>query len=209
MRRFALATLLLAGACDASGELHRRHDPGALVVAEAADVISLDPLRVTDSESVQVGELLYEGLVGWRPGTTDIEPRLAKDWQVSADGRTWTFHLRDHVAFHDGSPMDAEAVAFSFERLLDPQHPSFIGTDAGNYWRTLLHDIEHVVVVDPLTVEIFVMRPHSPLLGDLVKFPIVSPTAVRRWGNAFEQHPIGTGPFSLETWTPGEQVVVN
>src|SRR5258706_7112470 len=195
MRRFARATLMLAGACEAPGELHRRRDPGALVVAEAADVIALDPLRVTDSEAVQVGELLYEGLVGWRPGTTDIEPRLATDWQVSADGRTWTFHLRDHVAFHDGSPMDADAVVFSFERLLDPRHPGYIGADIGNYWRTLFHHIQHVVAVDSLTVEIFVTQPHSPLLGDLAKYPIVSPTAVRRWGAEFEMHPVGTGPF--------------
>jgi peptide/nickel transport system substrate-binding protein len=207
--RALLAIVALAGACDTGRELHHRRDPGALVVAEAADVISLDPVRVTDNESIQVGELLFEGLVGWKPGTTDIEPRLATDWRVSPDGRTWTFHLRDHVAFHDGSPMDAEAVVFSFERLLDPQHPSFIGADTGQYWRTLLHDVEQVVAVDPLTVEIFVDRPHSPLLGDLVKFPIVSPTAVRRWGNAFEQHPIGTGPFKFESWTPGDQLVVH
>ena len=110
MRGWVLLLALVA-ACDATRvQLHHHRDPGALVVAEAADPISLDPVRTTDSESVEVGELLYEGLVGWKPGTTDIQPRLATAWQVSEDGKTWTFQLRDKVVFHDGTPFDAAAV---------------------------------------------------------------------------------------------------
>src|SRR5512140_1913587 len=131
--------------CDAGKQLHRKRDPGVLVVAEAADVIALDPVIVTDSESVQVGELIYEGLVGWRDGSTDIAPQLAERWEVSADGKTWTFHLRDHVAFHDGTPCDAAAVVFSLERLMDPAHPSFVGADVAGYWRTQLKDIDRVI----------------------------------------------------------------
>lgn len=199
--------VVLAG-CDASRELHRKRDPGVLVVAEAADVIALDPILVVDSESVQVGELIYEGLVGWRPGTTDIEPRLAERWDVSGDGRTWTFHLRDHVTFHDGSPLDASAVVFSIERLLDPKHPNFIGAKVAGYWRSLLKDVDSVVAADRRTVKIMVKRPYSPLLGELAKYPIVSPTAVARYGGGFKDHPIGTGPFQFEIWAPGEQVIV-
>jgi peptide/nickel transport system substrate-binding protein len=207
MKALALAIVVAVG-CDAGqGTLHRHRDPGALVVAEAADVISLDPARVTDSESIQVGELLFEGLVGWKSGTTDIEPQLATRWEVAPDGMTWTFHLRDHVAFHDGSPLDAEAVKFSFDRLLDANNPDYLA-EAGGYWRSLLQDVARVVVVDPLTVEIHVSRPYSPLLGDLAKYPIVSPTAVKRWGAAFGMHPVGTGPYKLEAWNTGERVVV-
>jgi peptide/nickel transport system substrate-binding protein len=207
MRVWALLLALVAG-CDAARvQLHHRRDPGALVVAEAADPISLDPVRTTDSESVEVGELLYEGLVGWKPGTTDIQPRLATAWQVSEDGKTWTFQLRDKVIFHDGTPFDAAAVVFSFERLLDPAHGSYLGT-SGSYWRTLLKDVQKVVAIDPHTVAITVARPYSPLLGDLAMFPMVSPTAVQKWGDAFAMHPVGTGAFEFETWTKGEQVVV-
>ena len=208
MRAWAL-TALAAAACDAPHvPMHGRRDPGALVVAEAADVIALDPVRVTDSESLEIGEIVFEGLVGWKPGTTDVEPRLASSWQVSPDGRTWTFHLRDHVRFHDGTLLDASAVVFSFERTLDPKHPYYLGSDGG-YWRSLLKDVQQVVAVDPLTVEIHTMRPYSPLLGELAIFPIVSPTAVRTWGDAFELHPVGTGPFAFEEWDKGEQVVVH
>jgi peptide/nickel transport system substrate-binding protein len=207
--RVGWLTLAVAIAgCDTTHvQLHQRRDPGALVVAQAADVQALDPAQVTDSESIEVGELLYEGLVGWRPGTTDIEPRLATGWQVSDDGKIWTFQLRDHVQFQDGTPFDAQAVVFSFERLLEPKHPSYLAT-TGGYWRALLHEVEKVVAVDAHTVEIHVAKPYAPLLGDLAMFPMVSPAAVRKWGDKFAEHPIGTGPFELEAWNKGEQVIV-
>ncbi len=187
--------------------MHRRRDPGALVVAEAADIFGLDPVRITDNESIQVGELLFEGLVRWKPGTTDVEPGLATTWNVSADKRTWTMHLRDHVSFHDGTQLDADAVVFSFLRVIDPKHPNYLPAD-GQYWRALLKDVQQVRAVDPLTVEITTNKPYAPLLGELAIFPIVSPTAVRQWGDAFQRHPVGTGPFSFEVWQIGEQVVV-
>ena len=210
MRTLRLATVAVLAVigCDAGHDTaRRRRDPGALVVAQAADVISLDPVRVTDSESIEVGELLFEGLVGWKPGTTDIEPRLATSWEVSVDGRTWTFHLRDHVAFHDHTPFVATAVVYSFERLLDPKHPHFL--KGASYWRTLLKDVRQVVAVDPLTVEIHTARAYAPLLGDLAMYPMVSPAAVERSGEAFVEHPVGTGPFAFEQWNKGEQVVVH
>jgi len=209
MARLLLACIALV-ACDGGRQLkeHRR-DPGALVVAEAAGIIGLDPLRVTDSESIEVGELLFEGLVRWKPGTTDITGGLAKSWSAEADGKTWRFILEDNVVFHDGTPFDAAAVKFSFERLLDPKHPNYIRGEDGAYWRSLLKEVTKVDVIDPRTVVISTSRPYAPLIGNVAMFPIVSPTAVSRWGDAFKDHPIGTGPFAFESWTRGEQVVVH
>lgn len=208
MRVFVLTAAILAVGCDAKRQtLHQRRDPGALVVAQPADVIALDPVRATDSESIEVGELVFEGLVGWKPGTTDIEPRLATSWQVSEDGLRWTFNLRAHVQFHDGTPLDADAVVFSFERLLVKGHPQSVGDD-GNYWRAMLSDVEKVVAVDPLTVAIYVRRKYAPLLGNLAMYPIVSPSAVKKWGAKFAEHPIGTGPFAFENWIRESRVVV-
>jgi peptide/nickel transport system substrate-binding protein len=207
MRRLALAALAVV-ACDARrAPLHSRRDPGALVVAQAADVLALDPVRVTDTESLQIGDCIFEGLVGWKPGTTDVEPRLATAWQMSPDGRTWTFHLREHVRFHDGTPLDAQGVVFSFQRTLDANHPFYAGADSG-YWKSLLRDVVQVVAIDPLTVEIHTSRPYAPLLGELAIYPIVSAAAVRKWGDAFAMHPVGTGPYVFEAWDRGEQVVV-
>ena len=196
-------------ACDAAPvNLHHRRDPGALVVAQAADVTSLDLVRVVDYESVEVGELLFEGLTRWQAGTTNVEPGLATAWQVSGDGLRWTFELRPGVRFHDGTALDAAAVVFSFERVIDPRHPSYVGGDAAPYWRGLLKDVKRVTAQGPTRVEIEVAHPYAPLLGDLAIFSIVSPAAVRRWGPAFGQHPVGTGPFEFESWDAGEQVVV-
>jgi len=196
-------------ACDAGpAGLHHRRDPGALVVAHAADVTGLDLVRVIDHESIEVGEILFEGLTRWQPGTTNVEPGLATAWQVSADGLRWTFELRPDVWFHDGTALDAGAVVFSFERVIDPRHPSYVGGEAAPYWRGLLKDVKRVTAQGPARVEIDVAHPYAPLLGDLAIFPIVSPAAVRRWGPEFGRHPVGTGAFGFESWDTGEQVVV-
>ncbi|HEX7841092.1 MAG TPA: ABC transporter substrate-binding protein [Kofleriaceae bacterium] len=213
MQRPALPCVVVFGvaqlACDAAPRtLHHRRDPGALVVAQAADVAGLDLARVLDSESLEVGEILFEGLARWRPGTTDVEPALATAWQVSADGLRWTFELRPGVVFHDGTPLDADAVVFSFERVLDRHHPSYLAGDDASYWRGLFKDVRRVTALAPGRVAIEVARPYAPLLGELAMFPIVSPTAVRRWGEAFIRHPVGTGAFAFASWDPGEQVVL-
>jgi len=201
--------LAVAAACDAAPRvLHHRRDPGALVVAQAADITGLDLVRVVDAESIEVGEILFEGLARWVPGTTAVEPGLATGWQVSPDGLRWTFALRRGVVFHDGQALDAAAVVFSFERVIDPQHASYVRGDDGLYWRALLKDVRRVRALGARSVEIEVARPYAPLLGELAMFPIVSPAAVRRWGDAFNEHPVGTGAFELEAWERDEQVVV-
>ncbi|MEO8699525.1 MAG: ABC transporter substrate-binding protein [Kofleriaceae bacterium] len=207
MRLAPVLVCLVAVGCNIDkSAAHRRRDPQALVVAQAAGPQKLDPVRVTDNESIEVGGLLFEGLVRWKAGTTDIQPGLATAWQVSEDGKRWTFHLRPNVSFHDGTPFDATAVVFSFERLLDPKHPNFL-TD-GTYWRGLLKTITKVTAIDPLTVAIETQTPYAPLLGNLAMYAMVSPAAVRRFGDAFKQNPIGTGPFEFESWSVGEHVVV-
>ena len=209
MRPALLVALALAGAaCDAGRGLHRRRDPGALVVARAADVQLLDPARVVDTESVEIGALLFDGLVRWEPGTTNIGPGLARSWHPSPDGRVWEFTLQPGVVFHDGTPLDAAAVVFSFERLLVPAHPSYLAGEDADYWRSLIKDVERVIAVDASTVEIRVRRPYAPLLGYLAMFPIVSPAAVTRWGDAFKEHPVGAGPFQFEEWRPGDTLVL-
>lgn len=195
-------------ACDGGADpKYRRRDPGALVVAQATGPLKLDPVRVTDNESIEIGGLLFEGLVRWKPGTTDIRPGLAISWEVHDNGTRWRFRLRPGVQFHDGTDFDAEAVVFSFERLLDPKHPQALGDD-GRYWRSLMRPVTKVTAVDPYTVDIRVSRPYAPLLGNLAMFAIVSPMAVRQWGDAFKEHPAGTGPFKFESWSKGEHLVV-
>jgi peptide/nickel transport system substrate-binding protein len=112
------------------------------------------------------------------------------------------------VVFHDGTAFDADAVVQSFERVIDPRHPSYLAGEDGVYWRRLLRHVKRVAAQGPTRVEIDVVRPHAPLLGELAMFPIVSPAAVRRWGNELMRHPVGTGAFAFDRWDPGDQVVV-
>lgn len=208
---FALGAMALVSACTPDrARTHGTRDPGTLVVAQPTGAIALDPVRVTDNESIEAGTLMFEGLVRWRPGTTDIEPGLAKAWDVSNEGRTWRFELRDGVTFHDGTPLDAAAVVFSFERVIAPSHPHYIANPVeGGYWRGLLHAVRSVRAIGPRTVAIETAEPYAPLLAELALFPIVSPTAVARWGDTFKAHPVGTGPYAFESWIPGEQLVVH
>ena len=203
MRVAALVALILLACSDP--KIQRE---SVLVVGKARDVIGLDPARVSDDESVEVCEQIYEHLVRYAPDSTAIQPALAVSWEVFDNGTAWVFRLRDGVTFHDGTPMDADAVVYSFERQRDPNHPAhepdFI------YWRDQYSYIEKIEKVDRLTVRIKIERSYAPFLSSLAMFPaaIVSPTAVKKWGQDFPKHPSGTGPFRFGSWTPGDRVVL-
>jgi peptide/nickel transport system substrate-binding protein len=186
----------------------RGEQTNTLIVGKPGDVIGLDPARITDDESVEACEQIYEHLVRYKPGTTEVEAALALSWDVSDEGTVWTFKLRPGVKFHDGTPMNADAVVFSLERQRDPLHPYH--SDDFSYWRDQYAYIERIDAVDPLTVRIKIERPFAPFLSSLAMFPasIVSPTAVRKHGADYPRFPVGTGPFRFHSWTPGDRLVI-
>ncbi len=203
----------LAAGCDFDGlgpgrERDRERERAAVVVGRPSDAISLDPARPTDNESAEVLEQVFETLVRYHPGTTNVEPALATSWESDDSGLEWTFHLREGVRFHDGSGFDADAVVFSFERQRDPTHRYHTGRF--NYWENNFRNILKVEKVDEFTVRFRIASRYAPFLANMTMFPvsIVSPRGVARWGDAFAERPVGTGPFLVERWDRGERIVL-
>jgi peptide/nickel transport system substrate-binding protein len=203
----AVALDRLSDALPADGEPRRG---GTLVWGRGADAVSLDPADVTDGESVKAIEAMFDTLVRYKAGATEVEPALATSWEVSEDRKTWTFTLREGVTFHDGSALDADAVVFSFERQRDPQHEFHQGEFV--YWQDQFSFVTKVEKKDAKTVVFTLDRPFVPFLTNLAMFTasIVSPKAFRdakAAGKDPAAHPVGTGPFKLVEWRRGDAIV--
>ena len=169
-----------------------------LIFGRGGDSLTLDPAEAIDGESGKVCDMLYDTLVQYREATTDLEPGLAETWMRSADGLTWTFQLRQGVQFHDGTPLDADAVVFSLTRPL-ALFPNF-------------HEqfIDQIIALDPFTVQIQLKVPYAPFISTLAgtAFSIVSPVALQRLGDNFGSNPVGTGPFKFVQWDPDDKIVL-
>ena len=179
-----------------------------LVFGRSADATFLDPAKLLDNESAMVIENIFDGLVRYADDSTRIEPALATSWSVSPDGRTYTFQLRQGVLFHDGAPFNAAAAQFSLARKTDPaspfHRPEFSKMD------TTLAAVRRVEAVGEYTLRISLSEPQPTLLDSLARHScyIVSPAAVRKYGEGFDKHPVGTGPFVFRSWLPGDRIIL-
>jgi peptide/nickel transport system substrate-binding protein len=182
--------------------------PVTLVFAKG-DAVELDPADVTDGESITVMNNIFEGLVRYKPGSTEIEPCLATTWEASSDGLVWTFHLRQGIKFHDGTPFNADAVVFSYERQRDPNH-SFHKYGKWEYWSWCFSEIAKTEKVDDYTVKITLGSPFTPFLSTMAMFTadVVSPTNCEKWGDQWFANPIGTGPFKFVEWVKGDHITL-
>ena len=100
---------------------------GTLIYGRGGDSVGLDPAYETDGNSFMVCDNIYEALVFYKDESTDIEPGLATSWDISPDGKTYTFKLRKGVKFHDGTPFNADAVVFSIGRMMKNRNIKFFG----------------------------------------------------------------------------------
>jgi peptide/nickel transport system substrate-binding protein len=182
---------------------------GTLVVGLVAEPVNLDPAQVTDLNSNRVGRRIVETLVTFPDESTQIVPGLAESWTISKDGLRYTFKLRKGIAFHDGAPLDAEAVKFSIERQINPEHP-FNKLGKYPFANYFFGNVKAVEVVDPSTVEFVLKEPRASFLAILTAgaASIVSPTAVKKLGVDYALQPVGTGPFRYVAWDRGQRVVL-
>jgi peptide/nickel transport system substrate-binding protein len=126
------AALLLATGC--GGDDGGGGGEGTMVFGAEADPVVLDGALVSDGTSIRVLYQIYEGLTRLKAGSSEVEPSLATSWDTSADGKTWTFHLREGVKFHDGEPFNAEAVCFNFDRWYNFP-AAFQNANVSYYWQ--------------------------------------------------------------------------
>jgi peptide/nickel transport system substrate-binding protein len=211
---------------------------GTLVFGTSSDPVVLDGALVSDGESLRVIDQIFETLVTLKPGTTELEPGLAESWEISPDGKTYTFKLRQGVKFHDGTDFNADAVCANFERWYNFKG-SFQNGDASYYWQTVFGGFAKneskdtppslyagCTAVDANTAELKITTASSAILGalSLTSFAIASPDALTQYnadegrvdedgifhptGTFGTEHPVGTGPFKFESWTRTDRLTI-
>ncbi|MGE7696575.1 ABC transporter substrate-binding protein [Lysinibacillus sp. NPDC094177] len=199
-----------AGSKDTSsgGDTASSGGPKTLVYGRGGDSVALDPAVVTDGESFTVTANIYETLVNFGERDVTIQPGLAKSWEPSEDGLTYTFKLQEGVKFHDGTDFNAEAVVKNFERWKS-------GADKHPYYSSqfVVGDkqvIESVTAKDDYTVVFKLSQPQAPFLKNLAMSPfaIASPKAFEANEEGLSTNPVGTGPFKFVSWVRNDAITI-
>jgi glutathione transport system substrate-binding protein len=185
--------MLLAAALafGAAGTAHAAKD---LVVGFDANLTGLDPSDLNDNLSQSATRLMFEGLY-MLDEHMKLQPQLAESFDASEDAKEFTFHLRKGVTFHDGTPFNAAAVKFSFDRAGNPE----------NHLKrqSLYVMIDHTDVVDEYTVRMVLKYPFGAFVNNIAHpgALIVSPKSVQDFGKEVMRHPSGTGPYQFVSWS--------
>jgi peptide/nickel transport system substrate-binding protein len=171
---------------------------GTLVAAAEVDPVSLDPHTNSNFSSAEAFDHIYESLTGYND-KNQIVPMLAEKWEIQNGGKTYVFHLRPNVKFHNGQTMTADDVKYSIDRVVDPKTAS--------PWRGWFDTIVETRVVDPLTVQINLNAPYPGLLGSFagMRASGIIPKGLAEREN-LKVKAIGTGPFKLVEYVPQDHI---
>jgi peptide/nickel transport system substrate-binding protein len=182
---------------------------GTLRVAYGNEIAGLDFHTTPGYEMVWVATNIGCGLVGITPDGT-IVPEAAEAWQISPDGLLYTFKLRKNILFHDGTRVDAAAVKFTIERIMDPAVRSSM--------RSFLEAVHSVETIDPHTVQVRLKHPYAFMLHMLAAYRmglvLASPTATQKYSpedrrSGKPEAVVGCGPFRLVEWVKGSHLVMD
>ena len=173
---------------------------GTLVYIINGEPDSLDPHKTVRQDSWAVMRYVHGSLVLQDPEGNYV-PYLAESWEMSEDGLTWTFHLKEGITFQDGTPLTAQDVAWTYTRAKDPANPGAAGA--------ALAAVESIEATDDLTVVMHLPQPFFPLLtslSDPAYFGILSQKAVE--AEDYGREPMGSGPYRFKEWVTGEKIVL-
>jgi len=192
---------------------------GTFIFGRGGDSVQLDPAIVTDGESFRVTGQCLEPLYQYEPGSTKPIPALATECTANEDSTVWTCELREGVNFHDGTPFNADAVVFNFERWRFTDNPYHFESQVFEYYEYMWNGfddnsmITNVEAVDEYTVEFTLAEPLAPFLANLAMdiFAISSPAAIEEHGEDYGLPGVGcvgTGPFKFVEWVEGDHITV-
>ncbi len=221
----AATAVLVAVGCDGGETIGGGQGGGGgeggdtFTFGRARDSISLDPINATDGESLIVARQVFDGLLDFAPESTDVVPALAAEVPTPEEGGlVYTFDLREGVKFHDGTPFNADAVVFNFDRWKNTNNEFHVGGGGNSsdfaYYSVMFGGfdddsvIESVEAVDEYTVRFRLKEPQGPFLRNIAMSPfgIASPQAIQEDAENFWQNPVGTGAFRFESWDKGSEV---
>ncbi len=175
---------------------------GRIVLGANKFPSSIDPHRAVAWEVLYVLSAVYDTLV-YQNDAGDFVPGLATSWDISEDGRTYTFELRQDVTFHDGEPFNAEAVRANLQRMVAPETRSQKAA-------SLLGPYQSSEALDEYTIQIHLSEPYSALLEglSLTYTGMASPAALEQWGEDYQLHQVGTGPFIFQEYNPESHLLL-
>jgi peptide/nickel transport system substrate-binding protein len=172
---------------------------GTLRLAISEEPDQLDPARTIELLAAIINNNIYDNLV--YIGSDGLpHPWVAESWEISQDNLTITMKIRQGIKFHDGTTLDAPAVKFGYDRILDPAMAS--------PYLSFLGSMTSVDAPDATTLVFHFSSPYAPFFTNSATIPIVSPAGVEKYGDDFGHNPVGSGPFMFKSWETGSSITL-